>query len=388
MTDHGFDIRTRTWPLDRVHGLRPLGDALHLGRTAGPVGNSVAWLDTETTGLAGGTGTYVFLIGIASTGEDCVSLTQYFLRDLGAEPEMLEAVGDHLRRFDALVTFNGTRFDLPLLQTRFLLCRMRADIASESHLDLMSVARRLWHRRLGGYSMALLEQMILKVERCIDVPGWVIPSLYVQFLHTGDFDVLEPVFAHNEQDILSLVALHGLAGELLAHPDRTPVVVDWFGLGRLLDVRGQVDAAAGCYELALEDEHEPPARRRAATALARHYRRTGQPERLLDLWDREAQAGILPRWLALERLAMVWEWELRDPQRALTHTEHALAALNGDGDPCRARLLHRRERLQRRVRVLTRSLRGPEGAEAILRREARRAVAISSSEDIPSLRSR
>src|SRR5207245_902276 len=255
---------------DGLHGLRPLGDALHLGRTAGPAGNSVAWLDTETTGLAGGTGTYVFLIGIASTGEGCVSLTQYFLRDLGAEPEMLEAVGDHLRRFDALVTFNGTRFDLPLLQTRFLLCRMRADIASEAHLDLMSVARRLWHRRLGGYSMALLEQMILKVERCIDVPGWVIPSLYVQFLHTGDFDVLEPVFAHNEQDILSLVALHGLAGELLAHPDRTPVVVDWFGLGRLLDVRGQVDAAAGCYELALEDEHEPPARPRAATGVHHH----------------------------------------------------------------------------------------------------------------------
>ncbi|OLD36281.1 MAG: hypothetical protein AUI83_26435 [Armatimonadetes bacterium 13_1_40CM_3_65_7] len=155
------------------------------------------------------------------------------------------------------------------------------------------------------------------------------------------------------------------------------MVVDWFGLGRLLDVRGQVDAAAGCYELALEDEREPSARRRAATALASHYRRTGQPERLLDLWDREAQAGILPRWQGLERLAMVWEWELCDPQRALTHTERALAALNGDGDPCRARLLHRRERLLRRVKVITRSLRGPEGAEAI-----------SASEEIASLRSR
>jgi len=374
-TSDGFDIRTHSWPLDRVHGLRPLGDALHLGRTAGPEGNSVAWLDTETTGLAGGTGTYVFLIGIAAAGDGCVCLTQYFLRDLGAEPDMLELVGDHLRRFDALVTFNGTRFDLPLLQTRFLLCRMRADIEAESHLDVMNLARRLWYRRLGGYSMALLEQMILKVERFIDVPGWVIPSLYVQFLHTGDFDVLEPVFAHNAQDILSLVALHGLAGELLAQPDRTPVLVDWFGLGRLLDVRGKVEAAAGCYRVALEDERDPSVRRRAATALARHYRLTGQPEQLLDLWDHEAHTGIVPGWLALERLAMVWEWELHDPRRALAYTDHAIASINGDGDHCCARLLHRRERLLRKA--TTRSLRGPEGAEAI-----------SASEEIASLRSR
>jgi len=349
----GFDIRTHSWPLDRVHGLRPLGDALHLGRTAGPEGNSIAWLDTETTGLAGGTGTYVFLIGIAAAGDGCVCLTQYFLRDLGAEPDMLERVGDHLRRFDALVTFNGTRFDLPLLQTRFLLCRMRADIEAESHLDVMNLARRLWYRRLGGYSMALLEQMILKVERFIDVPGWVIPSLYVQFLHTGDFDVLEPVFAHNAQDILSLVALHGLAGELLARPDRTPVVVDWFGLGRLLDVRGKVETAAGCYRLALEDERDPSVRRRAATALARHYRLTGQPEQLLDLWDREAHTGIVPRWLALERLAMVWEWELHDPRRALALAEKALAALNGDTPVHYQRLIHRRDRLLQKASKLS-----------------------------------
>ncbi len=348
----GFDIRTRSWPLDRVHGLRPLADALELGRAAGPDGTTVAWLDTETTGLAGGTGTYVFLIGIASAGDGCISLTQYFLRDLGAEPEMLEAVGDHLRGFDALVTFNGTRFDLPLLQTRFLLCRMRADIESESHLDLMNLARRLWYRRLGGYSMALLEQMILRVERVIDVPGWMIPSLYVQFLHTGDPDVLEPVFAHNEQDILSLVALHGLTGEVLARPDHTPVTVDWFGLGRLLDARGNAGTAAGCYCRALDEEREPSVRRRAVTALTRHYRLTGQLESLLDLWDHEVQMNIIPRWQALERLAMVWEWELRDPARALAHTDKALAALNGEGDHLRARLLHRRERLARKATTL------------------------------------
>lgn len=341
----GFDVRTRAWPSDRVHGLHSLADAVAFGRTAGPEGGTVAWLDTETTGLAGGTGTYVFLIGIATAEDGCVSLTQYFLRDLAAEPAMLDTVGDHLRRVNALVTFNGTRFDLPLLQTRFLLCRMRAQVAMESHLDVMNLARRLWYRRLGGYSMALLEQMILKVERFLDVPGWIIPSLYVQFLQTGDVDVLEPVFAHNEQDILSLVALHGLAGELLARPDRPPVTVDWFGLGRLLDGRGNTETAVDCYRLALEEERDPATRRRAVTALARHHRRSGQRSRLLDLWEHEVGVGVLPRWQVLERLAMVWEWELRDSRRALTMTDEALAALNGDATARQQRLLHRRARL-------------------------------------------
>src|SRR3989442_12278791 len=114
-TSDGFDIRTHSWPLDRVHGLRPLGDALHLGRTAGPQGNSIAWLDTETTGLAGGTGTYVFLIGIAAAGDGRGCLTQYFLPDLRAEPELLERVADNPPPFVALGTFTGARFDLPLL---------------------------------------------------------------------------------------------------------------------------------------------------------------------------------------------------------------------------------------------------------------------------------
>lgn len=327
----------------------PLGDAYEVGRTAGPEGERIAWLDTETTGLAGGTGTYVFLIGLAAVDDGQVTLTQHFLQHLSAEAEMLESLRDHLRQYDALVTFNGTRFDLPLLQTRFLLNRLRADLETQSHLDLMTLARRLWYRRLGGYSLALLEQAILRVERFIDVPGWMVPSLYVQYLNCGDLDLLEPVFEHNAQDVLSLVALHGVAGELLAFPDRPRIAVDWFGLGRLLETRENREAAAGCYRVALKEERDPAVRRRAATALARYYRRSGRINELLALWDREAQAGILPQWLALERLAMLSEWQMCDTQRALALTDEALACLNGANDSCQLRLLHRRDRLLRKM---------------------------------------
>lgn len=362
----GYDIHTRTWPLDRVHGVHSLADSVEVGRAAGPPGASVAWLDTETTGLAGGTGTYVFLIGVATVDDGGISLTQYFLRDLAAEPEMLDDVRTHLQRFDALVTFNGTRFDLPLLQTRFLLCRIRADLETTQHLDVMGLARRLWHRRLGGYSMALLEQTILKVERAADVPGWMIPSLYVQFLHTGDVDLLEPVFAHNAHDILSLVALHGIAGNVLAHPERVGVTVDWFGLGRLLDERRRAEPASVCYRRALEDEGDPGVRCRAVTALARHYRRTEQLALLLTLWEDEVERGVLPRWQALERLAMIWEWELRDPRRALAYADQSLAALGGDLPVLQQRLMHRRQRLLRKLTV-TESIPDPRSGAANLR---------------------
>jgi uncharacterized protein YprB with RNaseH-like and TPR domain len=345
----GYEIHTRTWPLDRVHGVHSLADSIEVGRAAGPAGTSVAWLDTETTGLAGGTGTYVFLIGVATVNDGGINFTQYFLRDLAAEPEMLDDIRTHLHRFDALVTFNGTRFDLPLLQTRFLLCRIRGDLETPKHLDVMGLARRLWHRRLGGYSMALLEQTILKVERAADVPGWMIPSLYVQFLHTGDVDLLEPVFAHNAHDILSLIALHGIAGDVLAHPERVSVTIDWFGLGRLLDERGRADPASECYRRALEDEGDPGVRRRAVTALARRYRRTGQLAPLLTLWAGEVERGVLPRWLVLERLAMIWEWEFRDPHRALAYADQSFAALGSNLRVLQQRLMHRRQRLQRKL---------------------------------------
>jgi tetratricopeptide (TPR) repeat protein len=197
--------------------------------------------------------------------------------------------------------------------------------------------------------MALLEQMVLKVERAGDVPGWMIPSLYVQFLHSGDSDLVEPVFAHNAHDILSLVALHGIAGDILAHPERVPVTVDWFGLGLLLNARGRTETAAECYRRALDDERDPGVRRHTVTALARHYRRTGLVDPLLTLWADEVERGVLSRWLALERLAMVWEWELRDPARALAYTDQALAAVSGALPVFEQRLMHRRERLRRKL---------------------------------------
>jgi len=348
VTSAGFEVHRQLWGLTLRHGRLLLAEAVARGRTVGPQGGAVGWLDTETTGLAGGTGTYVFLVGIGTVEDGTFVVTQYFLADLAAEAEMLRAVGDHLRGLDALVTFNGARFDLPLLQTRFLLSRQEEPLGERPHLDLATYARRLWHRPLGGYSLARLEQEVLQVRRDLDVPGWLIPSLYVEYLRTGNREPLRPVFAHNVQDLLSLLTLHGTAGETLARPQSPPAVVDWFGLGWLLEQHGD-PAAAHCYERALSGESDVRARRRAVLALARHYRRCGDRRGLLALWHRELAAGVLPAWQVLERLAVVWEWQIGDPCRALQAIARALASPEAREERAAGRLRHRWERLARKV---------------------------------------
>jgi len=343
-----FEVRREFWSLDLVHGRMPLREALARGAALGPPGTALGWLDTETTGLAGGTGTYVFLVGIGTVEDGAFFVTQYFLTDLGAEASMLAAVGEHLRRLDALITFNGTRFDLPLLQTRFLIAR-RESLEERPHLDLITMARRLWYRPLGGYSLALLEQTVLAVDRYLDIPGWLIPSLYVQYLRTGDRTEVEPVFAHNTQDLLSLLTLHGTTGALVADPRPPAFVVDWLGLGRVLEQRGEDGAAAQCYEANLAGEGNAPARWRTALALARQYRRRGETRRLLALWERELDAGILPAWQVLERLAMVWEWQWRNPRRALAHVLRALDCCGGASPRQVERLRCRQARLAGKV---------------------------------------
>ncbi|MCX7625649.1 MAG: ribonuclease H-like domain-containing protein, partial [Candidatus Sumerlaeaceae bacterium] len=148
----------------------------------------MAFLDTETTGLGGVTGTYAFLVGIgffrlewpegAATPQRAHFVCeQYFMEDYPHEAAMLELVAARLREFDMLVTFNGAGYDLPLLQARATLNRKRLPL-NLPHLDLLWPARRLWRRRLGSCSLASLERHVLGVRRTNDVPGAEIPYIY------------------------------------------------------------------------------------------------------------------------------------------------------------------------------------------------------------------
>ena len=204
------------------------------------------YLDTETTGLAGGTGTVAFLVGLAFFDEEhnTFVLEQMLLRRLGEEAPILEQVERRMAGASMVVTYNGKAFDVPLLRTRFVMNR-RPRPPELPHLDLLHVARRVHRHRLATCTLASIESEVLGRERVGDVSGMDIVEAYSHFLRTGDEGALAGVVTHNEHDVLSMVALLGLYGE----PFGALVAADLAGVAKTLHRAGAIERAM---ELAAE----------------------------------------------------------------------------------------------------------------------------------------
>ena len=204
-----------------------------------------AFLDTETTGLAGGSGTYAFLVGIGSIDDHGFRVRQFFMRDYSEEPSMLHSLTAYLARFDVLITYNGKSFDQPLLETRYTMCRARHPFTRMRHLDLLYGARRLFKLRLESCRLVNLENQILGFEREGDVPGDLIPYYYFEYLRTQLAFRLIPVFHHNVLDIVSLACLTGVIPAAFRDPENMPARhgADILGLARWLRMSGRLAEA-------------------------------------------------------------------------------------------------------------------------------------------------
>jgi len=250
------------------------------------------------------------------------------MRDFGEERAMLLALAEALAPFKYAVTFNGKSFDLPLLETRYVMARLaRRRWQPELHFDLLHPARRLWRERLESCSLAALEEAILGHRRESDVPSWAIPGLYAAYLRGSDPGSLEMVFNHNRHDLLSLVTLATQLGRRLAEPLEHRLGADeLLAVARLYEGLGWRSEAAECLELALERaQHAVPLRERIRLALALGYKRSGDRARAYKLWRELArgQSGIR----GLIELAKHHEHQERDPTAALDCVEQALAIL-------------------------------------------------------------
>jgi hypothetical protein len=287
-----------------------------------PADAGAVFLDTETTGLAGGTGTTPFLIGLATVDGDAVTIEQYFLRRLSGEAAMLEALRDRLVEAETLVTFNGRRFDWPILEARFIMSRLPLEAPSE-HADLISVARRLWYRPLGTYRLTAIERHALGVERVEDVDSAEIPGMYLEYLRTGDTGPLEPVFSHNQHDVLCLLHLRRRVRRWIEGREDPPPPVDWEGLGVLRLQVNDEPGALTALRRALTVEDEPTVRWRIARRIARVLRRTGRWDDLLAVWERDVGGRGPWRVRALIEAAKVHQRRLRRPDRARALLEEA-----------------------------------------------------------------
>lgn len=371
----GVEVLRAEFALDRRHGRCVLGEALDAvaGGPAAPGAvhrgaveadaplrsgdrlwgldlSRTVYLDIETTGLAGGTGTYAFLVGLAYLDRGALVAEQLLLRRLGDEPRLLASLRERLARARHLVTFNGRRFDWPILEARFVLARQQP-APVEDHTDLIRPARWLWHRVLGTHRLSALEAEVVGAPRADDVPGWLIPAIYVEYLRRGDRAALEPVLAHNRADLLAMVALHGEVARCLRDPHGARVPLDWEGAAVLLAGAGSHRQALGCFEQAAQRASDPRVRWRVLRRLARQHRRLGQADAARARWEREAAAWRQPdrfRLHVLEEVAKA-RGQRGDVAGARLAAGEALAlarSLAGAGSPG---LLRVAERLSRRL---------------------------------------
>ena len=314
-----------------------------------------AFLDIETTGLAGGTGTYAFLVGIARYDNDHLHLAQFFLRDPSEEPAHLLAIEEFLAPCEVLVTFNGKSFDAPLLAARYITHGWINPLANVAHLDLLHLSRRLWRDRLPNRALGSLEVEILGIPRTSDdIPGWMIPEMYFGYLHTGDARPLTNVFYHNAVDVISMAALLDHIAHLLDDPLHAKIdhALDLLAITRLFDDLERWEEAIPLYRLAIERLTDEIHRQEAVRRLSLLHKRRGEWENALALWQQAAEAQQL---YAFEELAKYHEHYTRQPHEALHWTLTALDWLNTPACPSSLRLewipefQHRLERLKRKI---------------------------------------
>lgn len=356
-----FYLRGQTLGGHLCHGPFPLQQALE--GSASLVGQHPLFLDTETTGLAGGSGTYAFLIGLGTFEQGRLKIEQLLMRSHCEEKAMLQYLLQRIEGCDGLVTFNGKSFDIPLLQTRLLMNRLRFDLEDLPHLDLLPVARRYWSGVLENCKLETLEEQVLGLPRHGDVPGWMVPQLFFRFLQDGCARGLAQVAEHNRRDILAMVGLlaglEGYAREPLSWQNRFRQQPEWLHLedlamGFLLFRERRFEESRCLLERSwtyLSGREAGPHLRRNGSLLARLRRRQGQTAESRQIWVELAER--FPRDPdILEQVAKQQEHWARDFGDALRWVERALG-LDRLSRGRRKRLLYRRQRLQGRLAPLS-----------------------------------
>jgi hypothetical protein len=341
--------RARLAP-NACHGRAPLaGAGLHpwldrwaargLAPEANGASGRVVYLDAETTGLAGGTGTYAFLVGLGVHDGDGFVVEQLFLPGPEHEPPYLAALAERLASAAAVVSYNGASFDLPLVRTRFAMHGLPDPLAGARHLDLLPLARRLWRERLPDCALGTVEREVLGARRSArDVPGAEVPRRYLGFLRSRDARPLRGVLEHNRDDVVALAALRGRIEGLLEDGAGRAAADELVALGRWLEGLGETEAALARFRAA------EPAVPEAAWHAARLLRRAGRHEEAAARWTALAEAGDPRAWI---ELAKHREHRRRDLDGALAAVE-AARRLGGDAhddlERRRQRLLTRRVR--------------------------------------------
>jgi uncharacterized protein YprB with RNaseH-like and TPR domain len=341
---------------DAVHGHRKIGDlarpsmeaAAFLAGTAALKDFSIQdalFLDTETTGLAGGTGTFPFLVGLGWFDAGGFAVDQLFARDFSDEPAMLACLCELASRKKFLVTFNGKAYDMTLLAARLVLNRRSDPFSGMPQIDLLYPSRRIFAHRLENARLVTLEASVLGVKRHQDVPGHEIPQRYFDWLKSRDGRLMADVFAHNRLDVVSMACLLKQVTDLVTfgHPSTHAHHGDLLSVARLYHDRGDLAAAGRIFEtLCRSDQIEVS--RSARRWLSLIYKKTNQWPDAVVLWQK--MIALDPHdTFAAEELAKWYEHHDRRLDLAVEAVQRVLVGNDRLGHPQRLEMEHRMRRL-------------------------------------------
>ncbi|MBV8818189.1 MAG: ribonuclease H-like domain-containing protein, partial [Acidobacteriaceae bacterium] len=325
-------------PPDLLH---PISDGL----IEGVPPQKWAFLDTETTGLAGGAGTYAFLIGVGSVTTNGFLVRQFFMREFAEETSLLLGLSEYLKGFDVLITYNGKTYDQPLLETRYRMARTRPPFAAMNHLDLLFGARRLWKLRFDRCRLVDLEYQILGIEREGDLPGEMIPYVYFEYLRTREAFKLVPILHHNQIDILTLACLTAIVPWAFHNPEKAQFQhgAEMVGLARWWRQAENYENALQLFRQAVQRDLDQELLARTLFDIALLEKKLGREDASLPVLTELAGYRNPFQTQAFEELAKYYEHRERNYAVALEMTLAALQQTSTDA------LQRRATRLQKRL---------------------------------------
>ena len=333
-----FVIKEQLYPYDHIHGDVIFSDGISTGsisKTARiePSNNALdrmLFIDTETSGLSGGAGTFAFLIGVGRFVREGFLLRQFIMRDPTEEQSMLLHLSNVIDKNTIFVTFNGKSFDIPLIQYRFIINRFPDRIRELPHLDILHLSRRLWRRQLASCTLKDLEVAILHFTRTSeDVPGWMIPDIYFEYLRTNDPKQIADVIYHNAQDIVSLAALFIQISELMQADTigKEYSIDDLIAIGRIYWDMRDYETAGRIYQACSEKKLNNTQIIAVNSALGQYQKYCQDYVKAVEHWKTAAAIGDMASCV---ELAMYYEHKIRDVASALQWSELGLSFIAGN----------------------------------------------------------
>jgi uncharacterized protein YprB with RNaseH-like and TPR domain len=318
--------------------------------------STALFIDLETTGLSGGTGIIPFNIGMGYYRDDKFFVGQYFLGEMAEEERMIQQLAEFFKEMDfqSVVTYNGKSFDIPLLETRFILHRQPFLISELPHLDFLYPARRLWSHKYESCRLFQLALNVVQAGRTEDIPSAEIPWRYFQYLQTGNYDLIEPILYHNQEDILSLLGVVVVGAHIFAEDPELCMgdAMDFFGAGKVMANVGNVEKSVQFFQKALDGELSDEVSIETKKRISAHFKKNQDWERAVPIWKEMTSSTVVTpaQLFSFRELAMHFEHKLKNYEEAKRIAEEGFVLSTGFSAYYEKDFSHRLDRLRRKIK--------------------------------------